>query len=1365
MTSEHAAALGRLKSLLPDEVILHVGMTKAGSTAIQNAFAKNSDFLLNKGVFFPTSIVERRNPLFPYRTAGHLHFFKTQDRLDLLIDEISAAASVRTAFFSAEDLFVDGQSDTLSFIRKLFSGKLLTLFCVVRPQADWLCSRYFESVVKGWRRETATFEDFVSRLIESGQLDYTRRLDELREVLGADAVIAADYEAVLRHGDSVRAALDVLKLEEELPLPMNEHEQNISRTSAEALEAHRQLNRLTPGLSKEDYLSWCARMEAAGATVRAEASPLTLPPELLRQVQDACREPNERLSAVYLGGAPFGNQHDTMAARVGPDRALVARLLETGIDELAPLVADAVSTSDERLRTAKQRLREGRVERLTAKRELHSLSRALASEKSRRAVLLKKIDGMGLTVSSLERKNATLESTLGALRSRLRLVSHDLEAEKLEMKRIRGELTAIKSRPLAFAFDALIVRFTAARQHTVSRAERRALLADPTLFDAEWYLACNRDVAAAKVDPLTHYLKSGATEGRDPSPAFSTSNYLRDCPDVATNGINPLVHFLRFGRQEGRHLRHTRNSAQKTRATQPYPIIRDLRAKLWGGFADVTIPHLIEIVEKNDEPATTRAAAAWELCRYYMSIDNIPRATAYIREARQLSEASMRDLRKQLVEIELLTMTGKFAEARARLADCSTIPANRSNATLSMANLINRESHADKSQHIVATINEMFEREGFSAITCGNGADKPLFAQLDCILSGLKFADEPQRISVLVPVFNAEQHIEVAVASLQKQTWRNLEIIVVDDASTDRTLEIATRIAQSDPRVQVIRNEHNLGAYPSRNRALLAATGDIVTVHDGDDWSHPEMLERQASLLLSRPKLRGTFSMMCRATADLIFQLRPARDVLEFIHRSYPSLMMRREDVLALGAWDGVLANADDEFLQRARKQFGSDAFADTNPTVPLSIFLTHDQSLTQSAETSLRSLTFGVRHEYRRSAAHWSNSQQANGEPMVLPTRSDCKTPFPCPKLLLPKSLRGSERYDLILISDLSLLGGTRSCNLGYIDTALAMGLRVGIFHWPRGDLTLLPDIAPDYRERNKHKGCTIITCEESVETDALIIHHPPILKYGLDRLPRVTSKAVYVLVNQLPRQVAQQVEPYYSVEQVDRDIERQFGHPPVWIPISLLTQRVLREHASNICLSSEIWYPPYRGELSRNDRLMARTGQTPVLGRHCRDHWTKWPGDAADIAAAYCAETSMNFRILGGARSALSKLGKTPSNWQIFPFDSLPIPRFLREIDFFVNFNNRDYIEEFGRNCMEAMAAGIPVIADPVFTETFGDAVLPTELADVQEQVRALWANRREYAEQAERGYAFVEANCGSSQVKRRLATLLNSDIYGES
>lgn len=102
-------------------------------------------------------------------------------------------------------------------------------------------------------------------------------------------------------------------------------------------------------------------------------------------------------------------------------------------------------------------------------------------------------------------------------------------------------------------------------------------------------------------------------------------------------------------------------------------------------------------------------------------------------------------------------------------------------------------------------------------------------------------------VSVLMGVHDGRHHLGEAVESVLAQTMGDLELIVVDDASTDGTAELLARCG--DPRLVVLRNEENLGLTRSLNRALGAARGAFVARQDADDRSRPQRLERQLAFL------------------------------------------------------------------------------------------------------------------------------------------------------------------------------------------------------------------------------------------------------------------------------------------------------------------------------------------------------------------------------------------------------------------------------------------------------------------------------------------------------------------------------------
>jgi succinoglycan biosynthesis protein ExoO len=97
-------------------------------------------------------------------------------------------------------------------------------------------------------------------------------------------------------------------------------------------------------------------------------------------------------------------------------------------------------------------------------------------------------------------------------------------------------------------------------------------------------------------------------------------------------------------------------------------------------------------------------------------------------------------------------------------------------------------------------------------------------------------------VSVIIPAYNTEAYIVQAIQSALRQTEENLEVIVVDDASTDATVELAKSFL--DKRLKVLVNEQNLGQNGALNRGLKEAKGKWVALLDADDWYAPERLEK-----------------------------------------------------------------------------------------------------------------------------------------------------------------------------------------------------------------------------------------------------------------------------------------------------------------------------------------------------------------------------------------------------------------------------------------------------------------------------------------------------------------------------------------
>lgn len=102
-----------------------------------------------------------------------------------------------------------------------------------------------------------------------------------------------------------------------------------------------------------------------------------------------------------------------------------------------------------------------------------------------------------------------------------------------------------------------------------------------------------------------------------------------------------------------------------------------------------------------------------------------------------------------------------------------------------------------------------------------------------------------EMISIIMPAYNSARYISASIASVQAQTWKNWELIIIDDCSTDKTSEIVTSFVVSDPRVRQIKNNENSGVAQSRNIGIANASGDWIAFLDSDDCWTPDKLSQQ----------------------------------------------------------------------------------------------------------------------------------------------------------------------------------------------------------------------------------------------------------------------------------------------------------------------------------------------------------------------------------------------------------------------------------------------------------------------------------------------------------------------------------------
>ncbi len=280
--------------------------------------------------------------------------------------------------------------------------------------------------------------------------------------------------------------------------------------------------------------------------------------------------------------------------------------------------------------------------------------------------------------------------------------------------------------------------------------------------------------------------------------------------------------------------------------------------------------------------------------------------------------------------------------------------------------------------------------------------DAPRFGRLR--FSEITPVESGPKISVIMPAFNAEQWIELAARSILNQSWRNLELIVVNDRSSDRTGEILEELSKTDTRMRVLHNPVNVGPYVSKNAALSFATGEYITGHDADDIALPDRLHRQVGYLISDSQTAGVIGQMIRVNKTGVLSVTSTINNMSFdgIHRiAMISLMVRRDVVDRFGYWDCVRFGADSEYRARLTAHLGNRL--KTVPDLTM-ICLNDDDNLTNDPKYGTQTVggMSPVRRAYQDNWLTWHSKKK----PAVIHREfSNAYRPFSAPsEMLVPQ-------------------------------------------------------------------------------------------------------------------------------------------------------------------------------------------------------------------------------------------------------------------------------------------------------------------------------------------------------------------------
>jgi len=368
----------------------------------------------------------------------------------------------------------------------------------------------------------------------------------------------------------------------------------------------------------------------------------------------------------------------------------------------------------------------------------------------------------------------------------------------------------VKSRPIIGGWGILAILAQIPGLHSISRVvrqrssrlgrqgqrfdEEEQICALSGLFDREWYLQRNPDVAASGLNPLTHYISKGAAEGRDPHPLFDSEWYLQRNPDVVASGINPLAHYISKGAAAGR---------------DPHPLFDSD----W-------------YLRRNPDVA----AAGMNPLRHYIG----------------WGAAEGRDPNPHFDSDWYLERNPEVAVAGANplshYIHCGSAEGRDPNP------LFDTKWYLERNPDVASSgMNPLTHYIHFGA------------AEAQYSYARAFWPRSSPTVSAIVPCYNGARWLAEALKSITAQSLPVQEIIVVDDASTDNSAEIAQERGAS-----VIRNSANRGEGYSRNVGLRHASGDLIAWLDADDVWLPQHVSTLSGLLQQYPQATAAFGAVQR---------------------------------------------------------------------------------------------------------------------------------------------------------------------------------------------------------------------------------------------------------------------------------------------------------------------------------------------------------------------------------------------------------------------------------------------------------------------------------------------------------------------
>jgi glycosyltransferase involved in cell wall biosynthesis len=655
----------------------------------------------------------------------------------------------------------------------------------------------------------------------------------------------------------------------------------------------------------------------------------------------------------------------------------------------------------------------------------------------------------------------------------------------------------------------------------------------------------------------SHYLRSAGLEPGSIAtfPQFGTLGWFQEHSPLTTTQI--LQRLTRMRSIQGRDLL----SLKATRGRWSWSSLeRALESYRLGGNARLEVErHLLAA-------AGLPLAQLADLCfRQSVSpLDQLNAGTMYQLVLRARGTELFAGSSRAGFLLESLAETGQFSEAEGLLPLFEPEDDRQHDVALFRANFRNPFRRAEMGfDEWWESINAVYRAEGLAELRLVPGEGEP-FLRLTTI--GAPAIDDGPLVSILMPVFRPDEYTELAVRSALEQTYRNIEVIIVDDGSGEEYQPQLTRWSNLDSRVTVVSNPVNSGAYTSRNMAFQRAQGEFVTVFDGDDWQHPQKIERLVAAAAQQTDHRLVSAPWTRVSPDLYFHYRGWRGAFitpAHVSTMFPTAAIREK----LGYWDTVRKAADGEFILRYQLMVNPEDALEVSQA-PLTLSLVTDSNL--SVEDFRLGFRVPDRSAYREYYGRWHRQIEAGKHNGYLPFPL-LERAFAAPGKYLPMPVRSRE-IDVLLVGDFSSGGEESSLLIGHVEAARALGLTVGVQHkYSLGrDASFGPAFTDRYLEAFRCGDLQRVEITDIAAVKLVLIYDPTGFQFHNALLSKVRAEQVAILVQHAPES---DTGHHYEVTAVAENVHSAFGRHPVWLPLTSKVFARVQPLVPTAMLASQAW------------------------------------------------------------------------------------------------------------------------------------------------------------------------------------------------